>query len=296
MNYPKPALAFADQAGLLTRRGLAGDPLEIAERLAAVSYYRLSAYWYPFRLPDDSLRPGTSMDAVWRRYVFDRQLRLLVLDAIERVEIAIRTLVVNQHSLLHGPFGYLDRANLPNLTPADHGQLLRRLRDAASRSREDFVSHFFGKYTSETELPLWMVCELMTFGGLLTLFRGLATPLKQSISRSYGVSDSVLDSWLLAINQIRNLCAHHARLWNRVLGVKPMIPRQRKHPQWHVPVAIPDDRIFGCLTVLRYLLRETAPSSQWQARLQSLLTAYPEIPTRDMGFPADWIHSPLWQP
>jgi abortive infection bacteriophage resistance protein len=295
VNYPKPALTFVDQAALLALRGLGGAPDEIAHRLAAVSYYRLSAYWYPFRLPDDSLRPGTTIEIVWRRYVFDRQLRLLVLDAIERVEIAIRTLVVNQHTLLHGPFGYLDRANLPNLTPSDHGLLLRRLREEAGRSREDFVSHFFGKYTSETDLPLWMACELMTFGGLLTLFRGLATPLKQSIARSYGVSDTVLDSWLLAINQIRNLCAHHARLWNRVLGVKPMIPRQRKHPQWHVPVAIPDDRIFGCLTVLRYLLRITAPSSQWQLRLQSLLSSYPEIPIREMGFPADWTDSPLWQ-
>ncbi len=281
---------------LLTSRGLLRDSREIADRLAAVSYYRLSAYWYPFRLSDDSLRPGTSMETIWRRYTFDRQLRLLVLDAIERVEIAIRTLVVNQHSLLHGPFGYLDRMHLPNLTPADHGQLLRRTREEAGRSREDFVSHFFGKYTSETDLPLWMACELMTFGGLLTLFRGLATPLKQSIARAYGVSDTVLDSWLLAINQIRNICAHHARLWNRVLGVKPMIPRQRKNPDWHTPVAIPDDRIFGCLTVLRYLLRITAPTSQWQSRLQTLLSSYPEISTRDMGFPEHWTDSPLWQP
>ena len=84
MNYPKPALTFADQASLLTGRGLVGNPVEIADKLASVSYYRLSAYWYPFRLPDDSLRPGTAIETVWRRYTFDRQLRLLVLDAIER--------------------------------------------------------------------------------------------------------------------------------------------------------------------------------------------------------------------
>ena len=298
MKYPKPSLSFSDQADLLISRGLvAPAKSDIIEKLQAVSYFRLSGYWFPFRLAGRSdLTPGTTLDMVWRRYTFDRQLRLLVLDAIERVEVAIRTQIVNQHTLKYGPFGYVDRVNLPGLDRSDHRDLLTRIRDQDRRSSEAFVEHFHTKYTSETDLPLWMACELMTFGGIFTLYRGIETGLKQSVAVEFGVSDRVLQSWLATLNQVRNLCAHHARLWNRGLGISPMIPRARKHPDWHAPVVIQGNRLFAAMTVLRYLLRLTAPQSQWQSRFENLLATYPGIPLALMGFPANWKQSPLWRP
>lgn len=296
MRFPKPALTFTDQAEQLLRRGLvAPDKQAVIEKLQAVSYYRLSAYWYPFRQSDDTLKPGTTLESIWRRYTFDRQLRLLVLDAIERVEIAVRTQTVNRHALFHGPFGYLDRAKLPGLNVDDHRNLLQRVREEAGRSREEFVRHFFAKYTSETDLPLWMACELMTFGNLFTLFRGIETPMKQAVAAEYGVADTVLQSWLATLNQVRNVCAHHARLWNRVFGIKPTIPRRNKHPNWHAPVPITDDRLFGVLTMLHYMLRRVAPHSLWRSRWETLLARYPDIPISAMGFPPNWKDSPLWQ-
>ncbi len=296
MKYRKPALAFPDQADLLLTRGLiAPSKQAVVEKLQAVSYYRLSAYWYPFRQPDDILRPGTTLETVWRRYTFDRQLRLLVLDGIERVEISVRTQLVFQHTLKHGPFGYRDRAKLPGLNVSGHRDLLNRINEEATRSREDFVRHFFAKYTSETDLPLWMACELMTFGAMFTLFRGVETAIQQTIAAEYGVADRVLDSWLATFNQVRNLCAHHARLWNRAFGVRPQIPRPNKHPAWHRPVAVTSDRLFGVMTVLHYLLRQVAPQSEWRQRWEALLARYPEIPIAAMGFPANWKDSPLWQ-
>jgi abortive infection bacteriophage resistance protein len=296
MKYAKPALTFSDQAALLLKRGLvAANEQAVVAKLQAVSYYRLSAYWFPFRQPDETLKPGTTLETIWGRYTFDRQLRLLVLDAIERVEIAVRTQIVNQHALKYGPLGYLDRANLPGLSVDDHRRLLERAREEADRSKEDFVRHFFAKYTRETDLPFWMACELMTFGNLFTLFRGIATSMKQSVATEYGVADTVLYSWLATLNQIRNLCAHHARLWNRAFGIKPTIPRRNKHPQWHHPVLITDDRLFGVLTVLHYLLKIVAPQSRWSVRWENLLAHYPEIPLNTMGFPANWKDSPLWQ-
>jgi hypothetical protein len=113
MKYTKTALSFGEQAELLLGRGLEADRDELIERLRAVNYYRLSAYWYTFRIPGDPadrLRPGTSLDTVWRRYAFDRHLRLLVMDAIERIEIALRTEVVNRFTMQHGPFDYLTTA------------------------------------------------------------------------------------------------------------------------------------------------------------------------------------------
>jgi hypothetical protein len=142
---------------------------------------------------------------------------------------------------------------------------------------------------------MWMACELMTFGAMFTLFRGVETPVKQAIAAGYGVADRVLDSWLATFNQVRNLCAHHARLWNRAFGVRPQIPRPNRHPDWHHPVPITNDRLFGVMTVLNYLLRQIAPQSHWRQRWENLLALYPEIPIAATGFPANWKESPFWQ-
>lgn len=295
MRYHKPSLTFAEQAELLPGRGLMAPSREaVIKRLQAVSYYRLSAYWYPFRLPDDTLRPGTTLDMVWRRYTFDRQLRLLLIDAIERAEIAVRTQLVYHHTQLYGPFGYCDPGRLGGISGQEHADLLARLREEAERSREDFVEHFRRKYNEERNLPLWMACELMTFGNMLTLFRGAERTVKQAIAGHFGVADTVLESWLRALNQVRNICAHHGRMWNRVLGLKPAIPRANKHPEWHTPATIPNERVFGILTVLQYFLRRIAPHSAWKQHLLDLFARYPDISLTPMGFPPAWQQSPIW--
>ncbi len=295
MKFNKAALTFEQQADRLLKRGLIADKEVLAKRLQVVSYYRLSAYWHTFRQADETLFPGTTLEQVWRRYVFDRQLRLLVMDAIERVEIALRTQLVNLLSIRYGPFGHCDRANLPGLTVDQHRKFMDKIREEAGRSREDFVEHFKVKYCSESDLPLWMAAELLTFGGMLTLFRSVEKPIKQEIAVRYGITDVVLESWLLALNHVRNLCAHHARLWNRGFSDKsPAIPHERKHPLWHKPVTITGDRVFGILTVLHFMLRQTAPQSAWRDRFIALCERYPEIPRRFMGFPDHWMDSPLW--
>jgi abortive infection bacteriophage resistance protein len=295
MKYTKPSLTFSEQADLLIRRGLEATREEIIEKLKTVSYYRLSAYWYPFRQPDDSLLPGTTLAVIWRRYTFDRQLRLVMMDAVERVEIAIRTQLVYHHTQRYGPFGYLDRAHLQGISVEDHRQLLERIREEARRSGEEFVKHFYAKYTAETDLPLWMASELMTFGNMLTFFRGVDTGLKQTIAVQFGVADRVLESWLRALNQVRNICAHHGRIWNRVFGLRPLIPRENKHPEWHRPVVISSDRVFGILSILQFLLAQVAPQSAWKSRLLELLGRYPDIPVKGMGFPPNWTESPFWK-
>lgn len=112
---------------------------------------------------------------------------------------------------------------------------------------------------------------------------------------TFGVADRVLESWLTALNGVRNVCAHHARLWNRVLGYKPMIPKKKKHPEWHEPVKVDPARIFGESTILKYILTQVAPQSEWPDRLEALFAEYPDIPKRFMGFPDDWKECPIWQ-
>ncbi len=296
MRFEKPPLSFEEQAALLLSRGLVADPLELVDTLHHVNYYRLSGYLYPFREPDETYRPGTTLDTVWRRYTFDRRLRLMVLDAIERVEVAVRTQLVYEHVHRYGPFGYTDPDNLPKLDSQRHRLFLTRVGDETARSKEVFVKHFKAKYGDQhTYLPLWMVSEIIPYGVLFTLFSGVEPDIKRAISRAYAIPDKVLSSWLGVLNMVRNICAHHGRLWNRELGVKPLIPNPNKHPQWHCPHTIPNSRVFAVLTILKYLIGITAPKSHWPDRVRELLDEYKDIPRRPMGFIENMDESPLWK-
>ena len=105
----------------------------------------------------------------------------------------------------------------------------------------------------------------------------------------------VFDSWLLTLGVVRNICAHHGRLWNRESGVKPVIPRRREYPEWHEPVMVENDRVFVVLTICRHCLVRIAPQSAWATRLKGLLAEFPDIPLNAMGFPPNWQESPVWK-
>ena len=300
MKYTKSALSFEQQAQrLLDRALIAPDKETLARYLREVNYYRLSAYWYHFKridpaTGDEYFAPDTTFEMIWRRYTFDRLLRLLVIEAIEHVEVAIlRTRMIEQFTLQHEPFGYCDPDNFnPKL---DHVRLMRDIDDAVKRSKEEFVRRFRRKYTSEKQLPLWMTAEVMTFGQLFTFFRHMHRTEKKRLAQEFDLYPPVLESWLHTLNFTRNTCAHHARLWNREIPIRPKLPNIRHHPEWYEPIEIDNRRVFAVLTLLKYLLSSIAPQLDWRGSLLNLLYKYDEIPIRQMGFPDNWQESPLWQ-
>ena len=294
MKFTKPPLTVDQQAELLISRGLVAEKADLVARLISVSYYRLCGYWYPFKRADDSFVPGTTLELVWRRYTFDRQFRLLVMDAIERVEITIRTRLAYELTHRFGAFAQLDNRSFPGIPAIEHQRLLDDLHENAIRSREAFVAHFRSVYDEFPDLPLWAAAETMTFGQMLTMYRHCGKYVQRDIAGLFRLSGTVLLSWLLTLNYTRNLCAHHSRLWNRVLAIKPMIPDVRHHPLWHAAPAVSNDRIFAVLTLLRYLLGRTAPQTKWRERLYALIDASPEIPVMEMGAPVNWRDHPLW--
>ena len=297
MKYTKPPLTTDEQVKLLLQRGMTGDPDLMAQRLTAVNYYRLSGYWYTFRNPDDMFKPGTTFDLVWTTYVFDRHLRLIVMDAIERIEIAVRSLLAYHHAHKHGAFAYaLDPASLPKLSPDEYHAFLDRVAEETERSQEAFVEHFQSKYgDSHGYLPVWMATEVMSLGSVLTFFRNSGNQVKTAVADTFGMPHRVFESWLLSLNTIRNIVAHHARLWNRVLGLKPIIPRIADYPDWHTPVKVENKRLFAILTICRHCLLQIAPQSEWMTRLETLLADFPTIPIKYMGIPENWKECPIWK-
>lgn len=319
LKYDKKSLSAEDQADRLIHRGLVADRDELIKRLKVVSYYRLSGYLYHYRLlGSDDYRPGTTLEMIWRRYNFDRRLRMMLLDAIERIEVAVRTRCVYHFVQKHGAFGHLEKANLPNLKmrkhrrnvwqklarllrlkgwePCPHQEWLKKLRHEKSRSSETFVKKFDEKYgDSHSQLPLWMACELMTCETTMQFAYGMEREIFKDAATDFGFVDEQLRSWMKAIFSIRNACAHHARLLNRVVGVRPLIPARKREPLWREEPTFVHDRVGFLLTVSYVWLGKISDTTNWKQRLFDLFDEYPEISPADLGMPSSWQTHPLWK-
>jgi abortive infection bacteriophage resistance protein len=295
MKYLKPSLSYEQQADRLIERGLVAEKASLVDILSNISYYHFSAYLFPFKQDNsDCLKPETSLDQIYRRYRFDRRLRCLIMDALERVETALKAKVVTVFTQKYGPFGYLDKANYNNFCDADFQKLMATIDAEVNRhikSKEQFVTHYLDKY-DEPNLPFWMVAELLTFGNILTIYRKMHRPIQQEIASEFGVPVVIMESWLLTLNHVRNICAHHARLWNRRLGIRPQIPTVKKHPEW---AKISNDKPFVVLMILSQMLKKCAPKTEWRTRIETLMAEYSDLPFECIGFLADWKTHNLWK-
>lgn len=295
--YTKLPLSFQEQVTKLSSRGLAiGNP-EIAEqKLANISYYRLSAYWYPFRQRtggniSQRFRAGASFEDAVNLYEFDRKLRMLLMDAIERVEIAVRTQVTYVMAHRYGAFAHTDPHNFHD--KFGHTIWLEKIDAETTRSKEAFIEHYRGKYDGFPTLPIWMLTEVMSLGTLSFLYYGIKNGDKADVALKFDMHYRKLGDWLHALTYVRNVCAHHGRIWNRELAIRASIG---EGPDWKAPVTPTNSRIFYILLVLRYLLRKTGNGDAWAVECNELLQPIVDNPMwrSAMGFPHDWKNHPIW--
>jgi abortive infection bacteriophage resistance protein len=279
-NYIKQPLSFEQQADLLILRGLIiSDKNTLVERLRNVNYTRLSAYWHTFQDINNNyiFLPNTQLETIWQRYIFDHELRLIVMDAIGYIEVAIlRTRAVEQFTLKHGPFGYIEKGNFaPHFTDEKYTGMMQEIGKIITerKKRDESVQEYYSIYTKETYLPLWMLVEFLSFGTLFTLFKHMNDAEKKTLARQLDLPDDILQSWLLSLNYSRNLCAHHERLWNRELSLRPALPR--KKVEWTSLIQQTNNRVFITLTILNYLIKKINPESKWDSRVKNLLESFP---------------------
>lgn len=323
MLYAKPYLTVDQQLEKLKSRGLTVTDEDRAKAyLSRIGYYRLSGYWFPFRVATrtrqpngrmltvagDDFKPGVEFRHIVELYVFDKNLRMVVLDAIERVEIGLRSsiaLLMGQKgawahrdpALLDGKFA---RRADPRTGRVPHADWLAKLDQDFAKSNEQFAKHFRQKYPGE-HAPLWIATELWDFGMLSRLYAGMAYRDRQAIAAEYGLADpDILEAWLRAINFLRNVCAHHNRLWNRALVLQAAFP-----PAGAVPMLdhLQGDnhkqtRLYGTAASIRFLLLKINPSTTWPARLKAVLDTFPAAPhiqLQQSGFEPGWDALPLWR-
>jgi abortive infection bacteriophage resistance protein len=291
--FLKPPTTYAEQVVLLQSRGMEiNDPAQAEFYLQQINYYRLCAYWLPFEQAHatHAFRPGTRFEDVLAIYYADRQLRLLFLDAIERIEVSFRCHWAYQMAHKHGPHSHLDSslARKANFWQANK----ERLEAEVERSDEVFILHMKNTY-SEPLPPVWACSEVMTLGLLSSWYDNLKpSATRAAVSCEYQLDDSVLSSWLHHLTVVRNVCAHHCRLWNRNFVVTPQLPRTK--PSGLGAEFIPGSRkIYNTLVLTQYLMSVIAPKSQWKKRLLDQLQTGVLAPSA-MGFPNDWQTRSIW--
>lgn len=299
MQYSKTPLPIPQQVALLQSRGLLITDADEAERaLARLSYYRLSAYFLSFQVPNDSghtFRPGTTFAQALRLYEFDEELRQLVFRATGTIEVALRAQLAYQNSLLLGPHWYEDPAAAVN--PFRFQENLHGLDKDLARASEVFLDHYRATYTDPRRPPSWMSLEVASFGLTSKFLNNLrSSPATVAIGAFFGVDETVLKSWTRTLSYVRNICAHHARLWNRVLTVKPKLPRRTAY-RWLANPHISDSRLYSVLALSAYLLTAIDPPTgqRFKQQMRALLTRNPAVSARVMGFPLGWERDDFWE-
>lgn len=309
--YNKPPLTYQEQVALWNKRGLkAPDTHRAIRYLNHISYYRLSAYAIPFQKQKDKFDANTEFEDVLQLYLFDRELRILIFDAIERIEVSIRTQLIYQMAHRYGSHWhedprlyaapYRDEKGFEINTYKSIQSFLKRQYN--SDKPEVFVNHYFDRYDTPPTPPSWMALELLTLGQISRLYSDLAKNTdKAEIANYFGVHFTVFESWLHALTYCRNLCAHHSRFWNREFHIQPKIPKKTKF-NWVDPHFSINNRSFYYISIIKYLLNIVNPHNSLQAKLESLLKKYPKTEIRYMGIPSDdneeplaWHEQPLWK-
>ena len=293
--YAKPPLTVHDQINLLKSRGLQIiDESRAARYLQNIGYYRLSGYMYPFLADTRQHRykEGVTFENILNLYRFDRELRLLVFAGIEKIEIALRSQVTNQFSVAsQDPFWYTKSVYFAD--PAKHASFLEGLSTYIDRSNDIFIKHFYDTY-SDPWPPVWVIFEILSMGQFSILYSMTTkSPPRRAVADYFGVKETVLTTWLHTLVYVRNICAHHARLWNKDLRISVKLPRKTAN-KWLSITNLTDRKVYIILAIIIYLLDTITPHHTFRQKINGLMTKYPDTAIAAMGFPQNWRSDPFW--
>lgn len=297
VTYSKQSISITDQILMLKNRGLLFDNEQTAvEYLKIISYFRLANYWKPMESDkvNHIFKPKSKFENVITLYNFDKELRNLIFSAIQSIEIALRTKVIQIVSPNYGAFWFADKSLFTNTTIFT--KCLSNIEEELKRSKEDFLIEHFAKYDNPTYPPAWKTLEVSSFGTLSKLYCNLAdNNLKKQIAREFGLPQHLyLESWIKSLSVLRNCIAHHARIWNRKYPWKPQLPKKLQNP-WIQSKGISPEKLYAQLCCIAYLMNVILPDNTFKQKLKSLLAEYPIVDVAAMGFPKTWYNELLWQ-
>jgi abortive infection bacteriophage resistance protein len=236
-------------------------------------------------LPAKTFKPGVTFADIVRLYDFDRQLRLLCLDAIERVEVALRAAINNELAVALGPHFYLDRCAFERV------EGFKAFQRRAVEAEYLAITHYHQRYDRPAFPPIWAVTEAITFGTLSRLFADLSLPNRKMLARAFDYDEKILVSWFRSMNDLRNKCAHHNRTWNASMA--PYQPKIAKRIATQFGPR--QDTFYARAVVLAALLDAIGQGGPWRRDLaRHVQDGQPLASANAMGFPSGWEAMPFW--
>jgi len=293
-TYLKTCLDYESQISLLKSRGLKfTNEDKVRHLIRNIGYYRFSGYWYPFLVDKQNhiFKSDANFETVFDLYKFDRELRKLILSELEKIEISVRSKMAYILSIAHDPFWMEDPTLFTN--PNVYRATIDKIKDEFDRSDEEFIIAFKSNYLNPLP-PSFILLEITSFGTLSRLYDNLKPgKSRKDIANMFGLSDKVFASWLHSFVYIRNVCAHHARIWNRWLRVQPLFPKNAANT-WIIDKQVKNNRLYYALSMIIYLLNVVNPKHTCKQKLENLFRKYPNVDRVAMGFPVNWQNEPLW--
>lgn len=299
--FDKKAFTILEQIERLQQRGLTITVADNAEHcLSHISYYRLGEYW--FSMQSDKVnhifKENSTFKDVIALYNFDTELKILLFEIIEKIEISLRTKLIYHLSHEYGPW-WFQNFDLFN-DSRELVKTLANLEEELSRSKEITIKNHFKNHKLDLRFPpSWKSLEQTSFGSLSKLYGNLKNTIKSkdTIAIEFGaVNHTYLPSWLQSIAQIRNYCAHHSRLWNKNL---PGTPKLLSNPPYNWIIDVPKQhefsKLYVHLCIMKYLLNRIHPANNFTERLNYLLMKYPNIDPNAIGLKPNWINEDLWK-
>ena len=314
--YIKKPLSVKTQVAKLKRRGLIIDDENLAgDYLSNISYYRLRAYTFPFQdnenLEEDHkfIRSDIHFKDIVDLYCFDRRLRSLVFNAIEKIEVALRTRMVQIYCESTGDSHWYENESLFKDTcyldangeeEFCYNKLLNDIEHEVERSNEDFIGHYKTKYSEPENPPAWMTLEVVSFGTLSRLYELLKkNDEKKAVAKSLGLNKiDVLENWMHALSNLRNCCAHHGRIWNRRFVVSILLPTNTDYLflDRDTMSRVKRNKLFPYLCSIKYILDIISPNNAFHQNLKKLIADGGRLLSlKDMGFPDNWNYLGVWR-
>lgn len=301
----KTPKSFKEQVLLLKKRNLTIQNEERAEKiLTYISYNRLSNYWYPLLAEPkqkEIFKDGSKFNTAFRLYQFDSDFRTITFQAIEQIEIAIRTQIIYHFSHKYKSGFWFENKDAFKNYPF-YLRLLNKLNSCTEETKQEFISKYKATYIQHIP-PSWKSFELITFNYLLSILKNTKNYKDLiPISKSLGLNHKLLISWVESFVYVRNICAHHDRLWNIKLTISPTWIKSPRHPwidRWeneekNEGTADKELKIYAVICCIIYCLKNINPYNNYAESLVGLFEKYKEVDKRHMGFPDNWESQPLW--